>query len=420
MSNLESLIHSKPRPRSQRSKGLCIPLQLLLIPVTLPLVPLILVILAWVELRRTQGQSELFKSDREPPETSGQDRDSRSAAPAQGRSIRADTPPPTPRCTRSYQHQGLDELTSRPPVPAASSSFSRRSSQSSGSVDSVAAPNSADTSPLGGSEAYDTVPEEAVPAAKNSMSQGTGAAATTTAHPGKEDLPTGSVSPQTRASGDLTFLAHVTDEQLADRNNDEEDSENTKMIKRRTLTMREEGVRVRVSYSQLAKPASAWKGAPQEDGASIAATAGSSPPSTPGPHTPPTPSSGSGSPTGDGILSLVVAPPHTPVSGNDVAVATPRSPSPQEQEQVQGVPPVLPTSGNDAGAALVKIEEKLLAVPVDAVSRRLLIDGRAILQQKIRTPRSASSLNGGGGSSHAHTLSDGGKPSSGYPSDLME
>lgn len=258
------------------------------------------------------------------------------------------------------------------------------------------------------------------------MSQGTGAA-TIIAHSSKEDLPTGPVSSQETAPG-ITFLAHVTDEQPRnagpDCNNDEEDSENTKMIKRRTLTMREEGVRVRVSYPQLAKPASAWKRAPQEDDASIAATAGSSPPSTPGPHTPPTPSSDSGSPTGDDILSSLVvaplAPAHTPMSGNDVAIATPRSPSPPEQEQVQGVPSVLPTSGNDAGAALVKIEEKLLAVPADAVSRRLLIDGRAILHRKIRTPRSASSLNGGGGSSHGHTLSDGGKPSSGYPSDLME
>lgn len=164
---------------------------------------------------------------------------------------------------------------------------------------------------------------------------------------------------------------------------DPSDAEDADMIKRRNIKMREEGVRVNVGYSQLAnlRPTPIQRSAPATL-SNAAATAGNlrggasrttSPPS----FTSSPPSSRlSATPTLSGLRS----PAPTPCDG----------PSGTTPDHTPGSASVLPTSGQ-AGETLSRIDEKLLAIPADAVSRRLLRDGRAILHQRKRLPRSVSS-----------------------------
>ncbi|KKY39678.1 hypothetical protein UCDDA912_g00291 [Diaporthe ampelina] len=172
-------------------------------------------------------------------------------------------------------------------------------------------------------------------------------------------------------------------------------------IKRRNVKMREEGVRVNVKYPQLAslKPATA----PRPEPAPVHNN--DLPPS-------PSPSSGrSTSPSLAGLQSPTPAP--TPVDGA-TGITTPQGGG-GGGGAAPGVPAsVLPTSGR-AGAALDNIDEKLLAVPADPVSRRLLRDGRAILHRAVA---SAEGRRPGGRTGAV----EGGVRTSGrgYPSELMD
>lgn len=450
--------HSKPDRKLYRQKELSLPLQLLLLPVLLPLTAFILV---FVDLSGTQGDpDDSLEPDREPEpdlatETSGpgQERGSRSAAGAARGSSRPDT---TPSCTcRCHQHQGPNELISGQPPEVPPPSSSPRLSLSSGSADAGPVPDSAETSPLGGSETYDSsAAEEAagVPTVTNTtMPARTGAGSPIIAHA------TDPVSPQTlpAAPGTTTKFLALTDSQQPKLEKTAPTGTGTgsgeeranEQLRRRNVRMREEGVRVRVNYLQLTNPVSAWKATTnktQARGGDAAAAAAaipcpSSSPSASGPPTPPTPSS---SPSGSEPVFLSLPAPQETLpaarstrspspSSSYVVVspaATPPGPSTQQQqeEKVLVSSSVLPTSGSAAaaGPALVQIQEKLLAVPADATSRRLLKDGRAILKGKVRTPRSpassssASSRGGGGGGSGRDS---GCKSSdSGYPSELME
>ncbi|KAL2278820.1 hypothetical protein FJTKL_14159 [Diaporthe vaccinii] len=187
-----------------------------------------------------------------------------------------------------------------------------------------------------------------------------------------------SVSSETSATP--AMQTPLTDAQLREDHSDAEDAD---MIKRRNIKMREEGVRVNVSYSQLAnlKPTPIQRPAPATL-SNAAATAGNlrggaSRATSPPPFTSSPPSSClSATPTLSGLRS----PAPTPCDG--LSGTTP--------DHTPGSASVLPTSGQ-AGETLSRIDEKLLAIPADAVSRRLLRDGRAILHQRKRLPRSVSS-----------------------------
>ncbi|KAG6354450.1 hypothetical protein INS49_004467 [Diaporthe citri] len=188
-----------------------------------------------------------------------------------------------------------------------------------------------------------------------------------------------SVSSETSASP--AVQTSLTDAQIREDHSDVEDAE---MIKRRNVKMREEGVRVNVSYSQLTslKPAPAPRPAPAAfsitaitEGLRGGASGPTSPPSScfspPSSYVSTTP-----------CLSGLQSPAPTPITGT----TTPELPT--------GPASVPPTSGQAGDETLCRIDEKMLAVPADAVSRRLLRDGRGILHRRNRLPRSASDAEG--------------------------
>lgn len=214
-----------------------------------------------------------------------------------------------------------------------------------------------------------------------------------------------SVSSETSASPgtqtELTTNVQIRDLSNASNNscNEEDDTE---MLRRRNIKMREEGVRVSINYSQLAylKPAPA----PRSEPASYHATGAASLPSSP-----------STAPSTTPPLSGLLSPAPTPCGGiTSTGITTPEG-SPAS---------VLPTSGR-AAEVLDRIDEKLLAIPADAVSRRLLRDGRASLYRS-KTLSGDVSLAGASSSSSQQTPSpvEGGLQGSNagrwYPSDLVE
>lgn len=221
-----------------------------------------------------------------------------------------------------------------------------------------------------------------------------------------------SVSSQTRAP--TTLQAALTGEQITahsdtSSSNSEEEAE---MIRRRNIKMREEGVPVNVKYSQLAAPT--WKLAPAPGSQPTQGTI-STGSSSPGAHTPSTSSQSSSSSTNQ-FLSGLQSPAPTPCS--DTVLTTPDL----QQQRASILPP-----GGTAGGILDTLHEKLLAVPADAVSRRLLIDGRAVLHGRKRTPRCATPRSSGTSFVYGHGNSGevpisvrSSKSRVGYPSDLME
>ncbi|KAG8163911.1 hypothetical protein KVR01_005829 [Diaporthe batatas] len=248
------------------------------------------------------------------------------------------------------------------------------------------APHPADTSPLGGAEGSHHAPEEAEagPANTNSPSTMGAAAATTTPAAGSD------VAPQTRPATPGLTSGQTPDSSRAEACTPTSSSgEEERRARRRDVTTREDGLRMPVV------------GAPARIPSTLITD----------------PIDGSSSPSG----------PPTPSSSSSSGSPLP-TPTPGQEE----VPPVLPASGAGdaaAGPALSQLREKLLAVPADAVSRRCLVDGRAILRRRARTPRSHASSSGGGGVSRqglghgqagSAARSRGGESSDGYPSEMME
>lgn len=222
-----------------------------------------------------------------------------------------------------------------------------------------------------------------------------------------------SVSSETSASpgmqSGLTTNTQIRDLPNASEVNSCNDEDDTEMLKRRNIKMRQEGVRVSINYSQLAylKPAPA----PRSDQPffSHATGAASLPLASPPPSSPST------APSTTPTLSGLMSPAPTPWGGiTSSGVTTPEG-SPAS---------VLPTSGR-AAEVLDRIDEKLLAIPADAVSRRLLRDGRASLYRSKTLSRDVS-LPGASSSSSQQTPShvEGGLNGSNsgpwYPSDLVE
>lgn len=208
-----------------------------------------------------------------------------------------------------------------------------------------------------------------------------------------------SVSSETSASPgtqtELTTNVQIRDLSNASGDNYCNEEDDTEMLRRRNIKMREEGVRVSINYSQLAylKPAPA----PRSEPASYHATGAASLPSSP-----------STAPSSTPPLSGLLSPAPTPCGGiTSTGITTPEG-SPAS---------VLPTSGR-AAEVLDRIDEKLLAIPADAVSRRLLRDGRASLYRSKTLLRDVSSV-GASSSSGQQTPSpvEGGRW---YPSDLVE
>lgn len=218
-----------------------------------------------------------------------------------------------------------------------------------------------------------------------------------------------SVSSETSASPSAqTSLTGALQIREKDQPDAEEDTE---MLRRRNIKMRDEGVRVNVDYSsQLTslKPAPAPRPALSNaardlrggvSGATSSPSSSSSPPSSCPSTTPP--------------LSGLQSPAPTPCGGL-TGITTPEVPA--------GPSSALPTSGQ-ADETLYRIDEKLLAIPADAVSRRLLRDGRAILHRRKRLPRSFHSVGGNSGQ-HTPSPAESGLRTSGdgmgYPCDMME
>ncbi|KAK7697628.1 hypothetical protein SLS64_013367 [Diaporthe eres] len=219
-----------------------------------------------------------------------------------------------------------------------------------------------ETAPESGSEGYETAPEDAAPARTMAEKRAL-AYFEDRLRPHRE-----SVSSETSASPPVQ--TSLTDTQIREDHSGAEDAD---MIKRRNIKMREEGVRVSVGYSQLTSPKPAALNN-AHGGLRGGASGTTSPPSF-------TSSSPSSCLSITPSLSGLQSPRSTPCGGLTGTATPDRTPGPAS---------VLPTSGQ-AGEALYRIDEKLLAIPADAVSRRLLRDGRAILHQRKRLPRSASS-----------------------------
>ena len=240
-------------------------------------------------------------------------------------------------------------------------------------------------------EGYETAPEAAAPA--RTMAEKRAVAYF------EERLRRHQESVSSQASASLSVQTALTDTQVKEHSDAADVNEGEgEAIKRRNVKMREEGVRVNVKYPQLAslKPATA----PRPEPAPVHNN--DLPPS-------PSPSSGrSTSPSLAGLQSPTPAP--TPVDGA-TGITTPQGGG----GAAPGVPAsVLPTSGR-AGAALDNIDEKLLAVPADPVSRRLLRDGRAILH------RAVASAEGGRPGGRTGAVEGGVRTSGrGYPSELMD
>lgn len=221
-----------------------------------------------------------------------------------------------------------------------------------------------------------------------------------------------SVSSETSAHATAVQKTSLTDALLQIREDHSDVEEDTEMVlQRRNVKMREEGVRVKVDYfSQLTslKPAPAPRSAPAV--LSSAATGdlrgGASEISLP-------PSSSSGScPSTTPPLSGLHSPAPTPCNGL-TGITTP--------DHAPGHASVLPTSGQ-AGEVLDRIDEKLLGIPADVVSRRLLRDGRAILSGSKRRPRGISSAesNSAQGTPAPVVEAELQTSKSGYPSEMME
>lgn len=175
-----------------------------------------------------------------------------------------------------------------------------------------------------------------------------------------------------------------------------------KEIRLRNLRMREEGVRVKVSRAQLS---------------GLTQTTRPLPPAPPAPVQPSPPSSGASNSSFSSSLQ-----PSTPAATPyDLTGITTPDQRVSFLEPQQRPTSSLPTSGR-AGSVLDRIDEKLLAVPADAVSRRLLRDGRAMLRRGGRLPKSISFA---GGMSVRQTQptqggQENGELEASYPSDMME
>lgn len=223
-----------------------------------------------------------------------------------------------------------------------------------------------------------------------------------------------SVSSETSCASPAARPALTSEQQIRDVSNNSNriDEEDVEMIKRRNIKIREEGVRVNVNYTQLAslRPAPA----PRPGPAFSTASAAQAPAAT---TTPPSCSSGSSAPSTTPPLSGVLSPAPTPCGGvTSTSITTP-------ERQVSPVS-VLPTSGR-AGDTLYRIDEKLLAIPADAVSRRLLRDGRASLKRsKVTLSRGVSFAGGNRSGQRTPSPVEGGlqgsKSEVGYPSELVE
>lgn len=198
----------------------------------------------------------------------------------------------------------------------------------------------------------------------------------------------------------------LTDAQIREDHSDADDAE---MIKRRNIKMREEGVRVKVNNSQLSslKPTPARQPAPAalsnaseglRGGASgtTFTPCSSSPPSSCLSTTPSLSGLQSPPPTRCGDITGITTPDHAPSSAS-----------------------VLPTSGQ-AAEVLYRIDEKLLAIPADAVSRRLLRDGRAVLHGRKRLPRSVSSAEASPSPLTPAPIEAGLETYDRYPSEMMK
>ncbi|KAJ0124259.1 hypothetical protein J7T55_005597 [Diaporthe amygdali] len=203
-----------------------------------------------------------------------------------------------------------------------------------------------------------------------------------------------------------------------------DDEEGTVKLMLRNIKMRGEGVRVEVSYSQLSDlknttPATSQTPAPRPEPSATTDVHGVRSAVNSSPYVPATPSCSSScastTPSFSGVQSSTPRP--TPC-GDITGITTPDK---QSNQIAPSRPSVLPTSGR-AGSFLEEIDEKLLAVPADAVSRRLLRDGRAILHRNRRLPRNGSLV--GGISTHQAGSAESGQVSrrarTGYPSELME
>ncbi|KAL1855897.1 hypothetical protein Daus18300_010875 [Diaporthe australafricana] len=184
-----------------------------------------------------------------------------------------------------------------------------------------------------------------------------------------------------------------------------EDAEDPdKKTRLRFVKMRDEGTPVKVSYAQLSGLTPTTRTLPPAPAAaavdpspSTSGTSNSSLPSSQQPSNPaPTPCD----------LTGITTPDHHQASS---------SLAPQKQS-----PSTLPTSGR-AGAVLDVIDEKLLAVPADAVSRRLLRDGRALLRRDGRLPMSISFATSVVRPTKSVKFGrEAGELEDSYPSDMME
>lgn len=247
-----------------------------------------------------------------------------------------------------------------------------------------------DSSATSDSEGYDTAPEDAAPATTMAETR-----ALEAFDAGHQEMVSHQTSPSSAMQTELTNSQVEDLHETADC-----DEVDAGLIMRRNIKMREEGVRVKVNYSQLAslKPVPTAAGSLRGGAASRTTsppTSSSSPPSSCPSTTP-------------------------PASGL-------RTPAPTPENHQDVVAPVLPTMGPAAGQDILhRVDEKLLAIPADAVSRRLLRDGRYILRHGKRQPRSAAAAEGSSSQQVAPSpvAAEGGlqSPASDvwYPSELNE
>ncbi|KAI3393664.1 hypothetical protein diail_3844 [Diaporthe ilicicola] len=200
------------------------------------------------------------------------------------------------------------------------------------------------------------------------------------------------------------------------------EQDDTEDVKNRNIRMREQGVPVSVSYSQLSSLTTTTPALPRMSApttvTNVAPAIHQSTVRDSRPKAPSPPSSGT-STTSSSIQPSTPAPtPCDPATG----ITTPDHHGPFTAPQQPTA--MLPTSGRRAQPVLDAIDEKLLAIPADAVSRRLLRDGRALLRRGGRlakrisfaSRKSIRQLDSAEGNSPAGS---GGSGAS-YPSDMME
>lgn len=253
-------------------------------------------------------------------------------------------------------------------------------------------------------EGYETAPEDAAPAMTMAEKR------TLAYFEDRLRQHRESVSSETSASPATTVQTSLTDTLLLQiREGHSDAEEDTEMLQRRNVKMREEGVRVKVDYfSQLTslKPAPTPRSAPAvlSSAAPGDLRGGASEISLPS-------SSSSGScPSTTPPLPGLQTPATTPCGGIN-GITTP-----------DHAASVLPTSGQAGEEILCRIDEKLLGIPADVVSRRLLRDGRAILSGRKRRPRGVSSAesNSAQGTPAPVVEAELQTSKSGYPSEMME